>query len=52
MLVKPEKRVQGDPSALAEYENMRHGPPSREANRSDYFLQGPPGGGSGDGGAV
>lgn len=52
VLVKPEKPVEGDPAAVAEYENLRHGHPSRDATRSDYFLHGPPGGGSGDGGAV
>ena len=52
VLVKPEKPVQGDPKAVAEYENLRHGHPSRDATRSDYSLHGPPGGGSGDGGAV
>lgn len=52
VLVKPEKPADSDPAAVAEYENLRHGQPSRDATRSDYFLHGPPGSGSGDGGAV
>lgn len=56
VLVRPDGNGQGDPAAFAEYENLRHGDPSRDATRSDYFLHGPPGGGAGgghgDGGGV
>ncbi|HSS66273.1 MAG TPA: hypothetical protein VLS27_17725 [Gammaproteobacteria bacterium] len=53
VLVRPDGAEQGDSAALAEYENLRHGHPSRDTTRSDYFLNGPTGGGGpGDGGAV
>jgi len=53
VLVRPDRAAQGDPAAVAEYEHLRHGHPSRDATRSDYFLHEPTGGGGpGDGGAV
>jgi hypothetical protein len=53
VLVRPDGNGQSHPAALAEYENSRHGHPSRDTTRSDYFLHGPSGGGGpGDGGAV
>ena len=51
VLVRPESSASGDPAASAEYENLRHGHPSRDTTRSDYFLHDPTGGsGPGDGG--
>ncbi len=52
ILVRPDGENNADPAALAEYDNLRHGHPSRDATRSDYFLHNPPDGGPGDGGAV
>jgi hypothetical protein len=53
VLVGPDGDGQTEPSVLAEYENLRHAHPSREATRSDYVLHGPSGGwGPGDGGAI
>lgn len=55
VLAKPQPDVKDDPASTAAQENLRHGNPSRDTTRSDYFLHGgPPGGGSGsgDGGAV
>lgn len=51
VLVRPDGAESGDPAALAGYENLRHGHPSRDTTRSDYFLHDPTGGGGpGDGG--
>jgi hypothetical protein len=53
VLVRLDGTKRGDPAASAEYENLRHGHPSRNTTRSDYFLYDPTGGGGpGDGGAV
>lgn len=53
VLVRPDGTNRSDPSAMAEYEDLRRGHPTRDTTRSDYFMHGPTGGGGpGDGGAV
>ena len=55
VLAKPRPEVKGDPASVAAHDNLRHGNPSRDTTRSDYFLHGGPsggGGGSGDGSGV
>lgn len=55
VVAKPQAEVMDDPASTAAHDNLRHGNPSRDATRSDYFLHGGPpggGGGPGDGGGV